>query len=133
MLGTQSGEREEPPDSGAVLGAMAAARLFQTSNALNFQFVLALEIFAAASESLSFSAYPQIADAREAPVLEDADSNDDRDGDGVDAASGWTNTGGGGTGDDHGEGEVGVGGGSMADWFVIPFQTLEANRAAKVD
>lgn len=114
-----------------MLGAMAAARLFQTSNALNFQFVLALEIFAAASESLSFSAYPQIADAREAPVLEDADSNDD--GDGVDAASGWTNTGGGGTGDDHGEGEVGVGGGSMADWFVIPFQTLEANRAAKVD
>ena len=94
--------------------------------------MLTFEIVAAASESLSFSAYPQIAETREVPALEEADSKDDREGDGVDV-SGWTRTDGGGAGEDHGDGDVGVGGVSMADWLVIPFQTLDANRDANVD
>ena len=103
-------------------------RFDQASNAFTRQLVLTFEMVAAASESFSFSAYPQIMDVPRAAALATAS----REGIvGVDADVGS----GEGSGDGPGE-RSGLGDGegtSIALLFVIPRQTDVANRDVRVE
>lgn len=107
----------------------------EPKNAFARRLELTLAKVAAASESFSFSAYPQILVDAEVgvPAWEPADSSlatdDDREG------RGGCGEGGCGDGDREiagDKGDSGDGGASIDDWFVIPLQTVLAKRDVNV-
>ena len=104
--------------------------MLHASRAFTLQFVDTLASVAAASESLSFSAYDQIAELR----LLAADASDEAGERGASSGSTERRVAGDWAGDCTGEnaGDMGEGGGSIAAWFVMPFQTVCARRALSV-
>jgi len=105
------------------------ARLLHTSRALTFQFVLTFAKVAAASDSLSFSAYSQNLEGPADALLASAVSEGGGGRTFEVVGGGDEYTGDGGIGE---AGDVGEGGASIALSLEIPRQTVLARRAVSV-